>query len=79
MIRKRCARCRRLKPLSAFNASHGAPDGLQGYCRTCQRTYAREYRTHNAAARTPVEKGTPTPPRPSPHSTGVPRAAQKGD
>ncbi|MBI1913666.1 MAG: hypothetical protein HYS12_02755 [Planctomycetes bacterium] len=41
--RKECNRCRKLLPRSDFNQHKRTPDGLQGYCRTCQTEYERVY------------------------------------
>ncbi len=46
---KRCAMCGRTLPLSFFNASRKANDGLQAYCKGCQSRYrlihpTKEYR-----------------------------------
>ena len=38
---KRCARCSVLKPSSEFNRSSHTLDGLQGYCRDCQKAHYR--------------------------------------
>lgn len=38
---KTCPRCRVERPLSAFRIDRGRPDGLQTYCRPCQRDLGR--------------------------------------
>lgn len=52
---KRCAMCGRTLPLSFFYASRRAADGLQSYCRSCQRRYrlmhpTKEYRYASRAS-----------------------------
>ena len=41
---KRCGRCRRTLPTSAFAAKRSAPDGLQHWCRECNSAWAAEHR-----------------------------------
>lgn len=36
---KRCACCRKLKEFFEFNTSKRSKDGLQSYCKTCQKIY----------------------------------------
>ncbi|MFA7087648.1 MAG: hypothetical protein WC145_13345 [Aliarcobacter sp.] len=38
---KRCSRCRREQPLSAFYRSEKASDGRQAWCKRCLLTYQR--------------------------------------
>lgn len=40
---KRCARCGRLLPLRMFHRSAASRDGLQGYCKECNREQMRSY------------------------------------
>lgn len=40
---KRCARCQREKPRDLFNRKAAAPDGLQPYCKRCQRAARYEW------------------------------------
>ena len=42
MKTKRCPKCGRVLPTSDFNKSTAKYDGLQSYCRDCQRTSLRE-------------------------------------
>lgn len=42
MKTKRCPKCGRLLPTSEFNKSTAKYDGLQSYCRDCQRKQLRE-------------------------------------
>lgn len=37
---KRCSKCKQFKQLSKFNKSKSEKDGLQSYCKTCQRVYS---------------------------------------
>jgi hypothetical protein len=41
---KRCSRCRRHLPVSAFGVRRASSDGLQNYCRACFSAWAREHR-----------------------------------
>jgi len=43
METKCCGRCKEEKPLSEFNKNKSKPDGLQNYCRTCQREYEKAH------------------------------------
>lgn len=36
---KRCSKCRELKPRAEFNQLRKASDGLQSYCRECNKAY----------------------------------------
>ncbi|WP_162939969.1 hypothetical protein [Gryllotalpicola protaetiae] len=38
---KLCGRCRLQKPVAEFNRSSRSHDGLQGYCRDCQKAHYR--------------------------------------
>ena len=40
---KRCSHCGKLKPLEEFNKRSRSKDGLQHYCRECQRAANREW------------------------------------
>jgi hypothetical protein len=42
---KRCSRCGKVKKAVAFNRSRASYDGLQSYCRACNRAYSIERRT----------------------------------
>lgn len=39
IISKRCSKCKEIKPTSEFNKNRVKNDGLQIYCRSCQRQY----------------------------------------
>jgi len=41
--KKRCKRCRMVKPREAFHLASGRPDGLQPWCQECQRAHMRAY------------------------------------
>lgn len=41
---KRCSRCGRDRPLSAFGGRAASADGLQNYCRECVSAWARDHR-----------------------------------
>jgi hypothetical protein len=47
--KKKCARCRKQKPTSAFGEGAKWPDGLYPYCRPCRVAYNREWREKNPA------------------------------
>ena len=40
---KHCQKCGKLKPVEEFNRRTSAKDGLQSYCRACQRGYSLEH------------------------------------
>lgn len=44
---KRCSKCQAMHPRSEFWKATAAPDGLQSYCKPCQRESSR-LRAHNA-------------------------------
>lgn len=44
---KRCARCGQDKPLSEFNKHSQRKDGVQVYCRECNRTYGKDWLQRN--------------------------------
>ena len=49
---KRCPRCEKTKPASAFGANRAAKDRLQTYCKDCLAAYQRErYQQSKVAAR----------------------------
>jgi len=39
---KRCARCKAWKPVSNFSKRRSSKDGLQSWCKECQRTYRKK-------------------------------------
>lgn len=43
-ILKTCPRCKRTKPINEFNKSAAKKDGVNSYCRECQRETVRESR-----------------------------------
>lgn len=46
---KRCSKCGAEKPLTEFFANKYSADGLQHYCKDCQRRYQRElYQRHKS-------------------------------
>ena len=47
-IEKRCGRCKRIKPLAAFEFR--SKGGRQGYCKLCLDEYKRDYYRKNKAA-----------------------------
>ena len=70
MTVKRCSRCKREKPRTAFGPNQRAKDGLDYRCRDCHRAYNREYRK-KIAARKPDE--IPIPPEKRCPKCGVTR------
>jgi hypothetical protein len=42
---KRCSHCGKVKEADAFNCSRASYDGLQSYCRACNRAYLADRRT----------------------------------
>ena len=44
---KRCSKCGRFLPLADFNKCSSASDGLQNYCKDCQKEMYAEYRVKN--------------------------------
>lgn len=42
---KQCPKCKRFLPENFFNKKAKSKDGLQSYCRHCQRIYKREHTT----------------------------------
>ena len=51
MREKRCPRCAMFKHHHDFNVSSSSHDGLQAYCRECNRAYQREWHSRNADRR----------------------------
>lgn len=47
MITKLCARCQRIKPAAEFKLNHRTRDGLDSWCRICQRVATEESRRSN--------------------------------
>jgi hypothetical protein len=43
MKTKTCKYCEETKPVSAFNKYKNTKDGLQGYCRECNREYRKKW------------------------------------
>lgn len=43
---KQCVRCKMEKPTFAFHRSSKNSDGLQSYCKDCQKAAARQRRLH---------------------------------
>jgi len=41
--RKRCPRCSRWKPQTAFDRRRAARDGLDSWCKVCRRAYVRRW------------------------------------
>ena len=56
---KRCPRCGLLKDHSAFSPSRRRPDGLDGYCRTCNSERVRLKRARRLAADCCADCGRP--------------------
>jgi hypothetical protein len=55
--KKPCLRCEKegrdpMRPVSEFGPNKSARDGLQRYCRPCQRAYEREFKAKRAAQKT---------------------------
>ena len=44
---KRCSRCGRVKPLTAFTPAKHCRDGYRGQCRACRAAYMRQWRRRN--------------------------------
>lgn len=40
---KVCAKCRQIKPISAFGTDQTHKDGLQSWCRVCKAIWAKRY------------------------------------
>lgn len=47
---KRCPKCERFLPITEFNKSKSRKDGLQCYCKECQKAMQAEYRQANKDA-----------------------------
>ena len=60
---KLCPRCERILPLDSFNKNSSRPDGLQAYCKDCQREQVQNYKSTRAAKRreriSNLENGNP--------------------
>jgi 5-methylcytosine-specific restriction endonuclease McrA len=56
MTTKRCPKCSETKPVESFSKNRGMKDGLQGWCKACTASNAKEYRKNNRAARTQYNK-----------------------
>lgn len=41
---KLCLRCERILPLDSFSKNSSRPDGLQAYCKDCQRQQSQDYK-----------------------------------
>lgn len=41
---KLCPRCERILPLDSFSKNSSRPDGLQAYCKDCQRQQSQDYK-----------------------------------
>lgn len=54
---KVCSRCRAALPLTSFGVRLASPDGLQGYCRACVSSWAREHRPRRLTDAPPVGPG----------------------
>lgn len=65
---KVCSRCKRLLPRSAFNKCSTTADGLQYYCKDCQ----REYRKMRAKTKVCSECGKRKPLSEFPEARGTP-------
>lgn len=44
---KRCSKCGQVKPIGDFNKCKRASDGLQRYCKQCQKEYQAEWSTNH--------------------------------
>ena len=51
MTTKFCSRCEKTKPLTDFNRNKTSRDGVQTYCRECQRTHDKENYAKSAKRR----------------------------
>ena len=45
---KECFRCKETKPYEAFSKNNQASDGLQSWCKDCQKTYNDNRKTEEA-------------------------------
>ncbi len=54
---KRCSRCRRDRPLTAFGRRAASADGLPNYCRECVAAWAREHRPRRLVGAPEVGQG----------------------
>lgn len=48
---KLCPRCERILPLDSFSKNSSRPDGLQAYCRDCQKKQNQNYAQKRTARR----------------------------
>lgn len=48
---KRCSCCKRLKAASDFYRKTASKDGLQSYCKECDKAYCREHTEHTPRIR----------------------------
>lgn len=48
---KLCPRCERILPLDSFSKNSNRPDGLQAYCKDCQKEQSRNYIQKRVAKR----------------------------
>jgi hypothetical protein len=60
--KKKCLRCEKegrdpMRPVSEFGPNKSTRDGLQRYCRPCQRAYEREFKAKRAAQNTQQQPG----------------------
>lgn len=46
-ITKKCSKCGRELPLSEFNKDKSRKDGLQSYCKSCQKQYKKQWYADN--------------------------------
>lgn len=55
MTTKTCSRCKQTKDVSEFSKDSSTPDGLQYYCKECQRQYNKCYLIDGRTFYTPEE------------------------
>lgn len=60
---KLCPRCKRILPSDSFSKNSSRPDGLQAYCKDCQRQQSQDYKQKRTAKRreriSNLENGNP--------------------
>lgn len=60
---KLCPRCKRILPLDSFSKNSSRPDGLQAYCKDCQREQVQNYKQKRTVKRreriSNLENGNP--------------------
>lgn len=60
---KLCPRCKRILPLDSFSKNSSRPDGLQAYCKDCQRQQSQDYKQKRTVKRreriSNLENGNP--------------------